>query len=104
MDRIMQDFWKSNIDVSGSFLEASTSYQILTRSSLDISKDEEKGNRFYKFKDVSSFKSHSFQFCVWMKSMQIRYTLESISFVALAFVFQYFISIFNADTHKVRED
>lgn len=39
MDRIIQDFWNSNIDITGSFFEASTVYQIVTKSSMTYTKD-----------------------------------------------------------------
>jgi len=29
MDKIIQDFWKSNLDITGNLMEASTSYSIL---------------------------------------------------------------------------
>lgn len=104
MDRIMQDYWRSNIDVTGTLLEASTAYRVLSKSSLKFTRDEEKENRFYLKKDLSTFKSHQFQFHVWMKSMQVRYAIESISFITLAFIFQYFITLFNKDVHILRED
>lgn len=87
MDRIMQDFWKSNMDVSGNIMEASTAYRIISRSSFAFTRDEEKEQRFYKRKDMSKLKSHPFQFHVWKKSMLVRYAIEAFSFVALAFFF-----------------
>jgi len=36
--------------------------------------------------------------------MYVRYLIESVMFVLLAFTFQYMISIFNKDTHLIRED
>ena len=48
MDRVMQEYWQSNLDANGSLFEASTSYRILTsfgESNLD---DYERENRFYK--------------------------------------------------------
>jgi hypothetical protein len=42
MDRIMQDFWRSNIDVTGNILECSTSFKIMKNSSFSFTKDEEK--------------------------------------------------------------
>ena len=41
---------------------------------------------------------------IWLKSMYVRYLIESVMFVLLAFTFQYMISIFNKDTHLIRED
>ena len=48
MDRVMQEYWQSNLDANGSLFEASTSYRILNsfgESNLD---DYERENRFYK--------------------------------------------------------
>ena len=60
MDRIMQDFWKSNIDTTGTIFEASTSYRILSLNSIKYRKDYEKENRFYKYKNVHQLRSHNF--------------------------------------------
>ena len=87
MDRIMQDFWKSNIDTTGSLFEASTSYRILSLNSIKYRKDYEKDNRFYKIRPLSLLRSHNFQFEVWKRSMQVRYFLEATSFIILAFIF-----------------
>ena len=52
MDRVMQEYWQSNLDAGGSFLAASTSYGILTRSGDSFSSNQdydfELENRFYK--------------------------------------------------------
>lgn len=48
MDRIMQEYWQSNLDASGSFFSDSTSYQILEHYSDRFSYDFESENRFYK--------------------------------------------------------
>lgn len=94
----MQDFWQSNVEVSGTLLECSTSFQILSSSSL---KDREKELRFNPNK---SLKQHQFQFKVWQKSMFLRYALESTFFLLIALAFQYLVAIFNSDVHKIRED
>lgn len=35
MDRVMQDYWQGNLDASGSFFDASTSYGILKNPSKE---------------------------------------------------------------------
>lgn len=51
MDRIMKDYWNSNVDASGSFFACSTCYNILTLGKLDHNEDYESTHRFYeKFK------------------------------------------------------
>ena len=46
MDRIMKDYWNSNVDTSGSFLCMSTTYNILTGHSLSSLEDYESKHRF----------------------------------------------------------
>jgi hypothetical protein len=46
MDRVMQEYWQSNLDASGDFMGASTAYGIL--SSGESKYDFEYINRFYK--------------------------------------------------------
>jgi len=41
MDRIMKDYWNSNVDASGSFFACSTCYNILTQSKLSHNEDYE---------------------------------------------------------------
>ena len=51
MDRVMQEYWQSNLDASGSFFETSTAYGILFRSNTEITSskdhDYELEHRFY---------------------------------------------------------
>ena len=56
MDRVMQEYWQSNLDASGAFLGSSTCYGILTSSSDNGVKssqdfDYELENRFYKARE-----------------------------------------------------
>jgi len=51
MDRIVQDYWYSNLDTRGNFMGASTAYQILTKYKLSFSEDFESKNRFYHVKN-----------------------------------------------------
>jgi hypothetical protein len=103
MDRIIQDFWNSNIDITGSFFEASTTYQILMKSSLTYTKDQEAVRRFYHPQDIQQLRTHIFQYEVWKKSMFIRYLIEASIFTFFALLFQYYISFFNKDIHKMME-
>lgn len=48
MDRIMQEYWQGNLDVSGSFLDSSTAYGILMHYSDRYRYDFESQHRFYK--------------------------------------------------------
>eukprot|EP00347_Sterkiella_histriomuscorum_P018277 403346125 len=103
-DRILQDFWRSNIDASGYLMEASTSFRILSQRSRKKIVDVETQNRFYKFINIKSLKSHQYQFNVWKKSMQVRYFIEAAVYVGLCIFFQVYISEFNNYVHKIREE
>jgi len=104
MDRILQDFWNSNIDITGNIMEASTVFQIMRRSSLTFYKDQEASHRFYQKRDMSDMRVHIMQYEVWKKSMFIRYLLEACIFFLVAIVFQYYISRFNKDVHKLADE
>jgi len=60
MDRIMQDFWKSNIDVTGNILETSTSYRLLSADSFAGKIHQEEQTRFYNPKSVKDFRQHNY--------------------------------------------
>ena len=53
MDRVMQEYWQSNLDASGSFLGASTLYGIVKHQNDRYKYDYELKNRFYKKKNFS---------------------------------------------------
>ena len=58
MDRIMQEYWQSNLDASGSFLANSTAYGILTHQEDRYKYDYESKNRFYKKKSKKKIMPH----------------------------------------------
>ena len=90
MDRIMKEYWNSDIDTSGSFFQASTGYQLLFPcSTLNKNEDNELNLRFYKKRDISKFRSHKYMLQVYLKSMQTRYFIELLLFVIMAIFFQY---------------
>jgi hypothetical protein len=60
IDRIISDYWKSDVDVTGTIMEASTSYRIIKLDDISYVKDYERGSRFYKQRMTSTFKSHPF--------------------------------------------
>jgi hypothetical protein len=84
MDRILQDFWNSNIDITGRFMEASSTYQIIRKSHFAYTKDQESCRRFYHKTDVRTIRPHILQFEVWKKSMFIRYVIEAVIFIIIA--------------------
>ena len=85
MDRVMQEYWQSNLDASGSFFGVSTCHGIWTKSGDDP--DYEIENRFYKKRDLSRVMPHRFNFMVVRRSMQTRYFLEIVIFFALVSTF-----------------
>ena len=95
LDRVMQEYWQSNLDASGSFLGASTAFGILTRSKDSFTSnqdfDYELENRFYKRRDTEKIQPHRFNFVVVRRSMQTRYFFEIVLFFLLVAVFQYYL-------------
>jgi len=68
IDRVMQEYWQSNLDASGSLFGVSTAYRILSHYEDRYLYDYETENRFYKSKvDISH--PHKFSFMVVRKSM-----------------------------------
>ncbi len=47
MERIVMDYWESDIDITGFIFEASTCYRILNYDNLAYIKDYEETSRFY---------------------------------------------------------
>ena len=94
MDRVMQEYWQSNLDASGSFLEASTAYGILTHTDSDYNHDFEAQNRFYMARSDSSIEAHRYTFKVVRRSMEIRYFFEMAFFLINACAFQYYVMNF----------
>ena len=95
MDRIMKDYWGSNIDTSGDFMSNSTCYQILTVSNIGHIEDFETVNRFYSERHYKKIRPHGFMYKVYIQSMQQRYFIEVLVFLTLAVVFQIYIDKFN---------
>ena len=95
MDRVMQEYWQGNLDASGSFLEASTAFGILTHFDSRFSYDYEQLNRFYLEKDVHTISPHKLNFVVVRNSMQVRYYLEICFFLSLALYIQFEIQLFS---------
>eukprot|EP00347_Sterkiella_histriomuscorum_P018923 403343649 len=101
-DRIIQDFWKSNIDVNGNLFSASTSYRLLEEIIQGDHIDFKKFNFKHLSKNHESLlKSHNYQYQVWKKSMQVRYFFESVMFLGIAVFFQIYINEFNTLLHTV---
>jgi hypothetical protein len=88
MDRIMKEYWNSNIDTSGDFFQCSTCYKLLTD---DDDGDIELESRFYQKRDISKYTAHPYTLRVYLKSMQTRYFIELFLFLGLAILFQYSI-------------
>ena len=61
VDRVMQEYWQSNLDANGLVLGASTTFRILTKSEEGF--DYEYGTRFYKENKVRAT-PHKMSFAV----------------------------------------
>ena len=65
-DRVIKDFWSSKVDVSGSILENSTSYNILKFGKVKYMEDFEEKTRFYINRDLDNdVRPHMFAYRVW---------------------------------------
>ena len=55
----------------------------------------------FEANEVDSYKAmpHYLTRQVWLRSMSVRYLLETIVFFALVFVYQYEVTLFNKDLH-----
>ena len=95
MDRIMQEYWQSNLDANGNFMGASTAFRILTHYEDRYRFDYEFQNRFYKKQKTKLIQPHRMTFMVVRRSMQVRYFLEMLFFFTLACTFQYYIFSFS---------
>ena len=103
MDRVMQEYWQSNLDASGHFLSASTTFTILTHISARLT-DCELEHRFYKTRSPKLGKhAHKLSFTVVMNSMQVRYFLEMLIFFCLVVYMQYGLYRFSLMFNKAME-
>lgn len=101
MDRIMKEYWSSDIDTSGSFFQASTAYQLWNNKEED--EDEELNLRFYKPRDIKTYSAHPYTLRVYLKSMQTRYFIELALFLMLAILFQIQIGNFQGKFSSLKE-
>jgi len=101
MDRIMKDFWNSNVDASGSFFACSTCYNILTQSKLSHSEDYASSHMFYHPFNLDEVRPHEYIYKIYLQSMQQRYFIEVMLFLVMAIVFQYFIDRFNTGQQQL---
>jgi len=69
MDRIMKDYWNSNVDSSGYFMSCSTCFNILRTNKLSHIDDYESNHRFYELRDISEVRPHEYIYKVFVLSM-----------------------------------
>lgn len=60
--------------------------------------------RFYRGRDISSFRSHSYTMRVYLKSMQTRYFIELALFLVLAVMFQLMIGNFQSNFISLKKE
>jgi len=97
MDRVMQEYWQSDLDAGGSFFDFSTASGILRADDnlqTETDSDYERANRFYVYRDITRTQPNRFSFMVVRKSMQTRYFLEILFFLTLTLYFQYKLIVF----------
>lgn len=102
-DRIIMNKWDSKVDTSGSILENSIPYNMLTFYSTSYKDDfEEKKLRFYHKRNLfDDVRPHRCTFRVWFQSMSLRYRMEMVFFAIAVFAFQWYISYFVEGLHLV---
>jgi hypothetical protein len=101
MDRIMKDYWNSNVDASGSFFACSTCYNILTLGKLSHNEDYESTHRFYEPFNLNEVRPHEYIYKVYLLSMQQRYFIEIMIFLVIAVYFQFSIDRFNTGQQEL---
>ena len=95
MDRVMQEYWQSNLEASGSFLDGSTSYGILRHLGKEYKYDYEQMTRFYKKQDYSEIRPNKMNFAIIRNSMEMRYLFEVLIFCIIAILFQFNVNLYN---------
>jgi len=105
MDRIVKEYWDSDLDVSGSFFGQSTAYNILIRRFNSLDQDYERGNRFWVYRDVDEqARPNRYLLKAHVQSMSTRYFIELVIFLCLTLFFQYEVMEYNHDFHHLRSE
>ena len=104
MDRVLQEYWKSDFDADGSFFSASTAYNIIKRAGPKFPYDYESDNRFYHYKDIDKICGHPFMFQVFVESMMLRYYLDTFLIWAITVIFLYQMNSFYATFISLRSN
>lgn len=104
MDRVMQEYWQSDLDASGSLMGASTAYSILTQNDSRNVIDYELQHRFYKSRDKKEVPPHKFNFVVVRQSMEVRYFLEMTLFFLLVCTFQRYLTYYSKSSNILKQE
>ena len=97
--------WHSKTDISGSIFELASCYTLCFRNDMIQNKADTEVRLRFKCgsgdSDVGGYKPmpHYLTKQVWLRSMSVRYLLETLVFFALVAVYQYEVSLFNKDLH-----
>ena len=89
MDRIVKELWNTDIDVSGNFLDQSTSIKLYNEPKLELE------TRFYR-NDTFTKKTHLFILRVWTESLGARYEVELLCYTIFTTLNIYLITNFCA--------
>lgn len=109
VDRILKDIWSSKIDISGHIMDNSSCFTILRYGNLSYNEDFEYRYRFYSDgrlanQNQSKARPHLFTFRVWCESIKLRYFIEMIVYFTMLMTFQYFVSKYNDDLHRLTDE
>ena len=95
VQRLIHDHWYSHLEISGSFLEHSTSFDYLAFGRLDFLEDFESKRRFNKLQNFDfDVRPHRFTYQVWYESIGTRFFFEILFFLVAVVYFQWNITMF----------
>lgn len=103
MDTIIRDTWMGHISINSQILDSSTSYSVLFDkyklfTSNNIFKEIMHTMLEYDFRE----KTHIFKFHNWIHSSHLRFHIEAMFHILLAFISQWYISLYIPKFHESR--
>lgn len=91
MDRVIRQMWEGSIDTGGSFFGLSTCFNIIRKAHPGYQKDYERSHRLKCRRDLGRKRHHQLTFRAYLKSMNLRYYLDMLTFVVLMSAYIYLV-------------
>lgn len=90
MEKIALELWTSQYDVKGHIMTTSSILKIIMYDSFNKARDIMSDYFFlnWKFRKISNYDHHLYQFKVWKKSMLSKFLVEGAFLIAIAIIFQ----------------